>query len=105
ENFSGIRVVKAYAQERSELEAFNQVNREYVSRSIAFARLNAMLWPAMYFVAGLAAAILLWRGGLDVIAGRITLGRLVRFNAYVAALDSPIIALRWTGHHFQQGLA
>jgi ATP-binding cassette subfamily B protein len=105
ENFSGIRVVKAYAQERSELAAFNQVNHEYVERSIAFARLNALLWPAMYFVAGLAAAILLWRGGLDVIAGRITLGRLVRFNTYVAALAWPMIALGWTVNLFQQGLA
>src|SRR5262249_22448204 len=93
ENFAGIRVVKAYAQEQYELEAFNRVNGEYVARSIAFARVNSLLWPSMYFLSGLAIAILLWRGGLDVIDGRITLGELVRFNTYLAALAWPMIAL------------
>ncbi|TMD26202.1 MAG: hypothetical protein E6J04_18340 [Chloroflexi bacterium] len=78
ENFSGIRTVKAYTQEDYELGAFRAANQEYVRRSIAYARLYALLWPAMYFLAGLAAIILLWRGGLDVIEGRITLGQLVR---------------------------
>lgn len=105
ENFSGIRVIKAYAQEDYELDAFRAVNHEYLERSVSFARLNSLLWPAMFFVSGLAVAILLWRGGLDVIAGRITLGRLVRFNTYVAALSWPMIALGWTVNLFQQGAA
>ncbi len=103
ENFSGIRVVKAYAQEQYELDAFNRVNEEYVTRSVAFARVNSLLWPSMYFLSGLAVAILLWRGGLDVIDGRITLGELVRFNTYLAALAWPMIALGWTVNLFQQG--
>ncbi|MBF6589627.1 MAG: ABC transporter ATP-binding protein [Ktedonobacterales bacterium] len=105
ENFSGIRVVKAYAQEGHELAAFNRANQEYVERSIAFAKLNSLLWPAMYFVSGLAVVILLWRGGVDVIEGRITLGRLVQFNTYLAALAWPMIALGWTVNLFQQGAA
>ncbi|MFI5278548.1 MAG: ABC transporter transmembrane domain-containing protein, partial [Ktedonobacterales bacterium] len=68
ENFSGIRVVKAYAQEDAELDAFNEVNAEYVRRAISFARLNSLLWPTMYFISGLAIVILLWRGGVDVIS-------------------------------------
>jgi ATP-binding cassette, subfamily B, multidrug efflux pump len=105
ENFSGIRVVKAYAQERHELAAFNRINRQYVDYSISYARLNSLLWPSMYFVSGLAVAILLWRGGIDVIAGRIQLGQLVQFNAYLAALSWPMIALGWTVNLFQQGSA
>jgi ATP-binding cassette subfamily B multidrug efflux pump len=105
ENFSGIRVVKAYAQEQYELDAFNRLNEEYVTRSIAFARVNSLLWPSMYFISGLAVAILLWRGGLDVIDGRITLGELVQFNTYLAALAWPMIALGWTVNLFQQGSA
>src|SRR6185312_17406777 len=50
ENFSGIRVVKAYAQEPHELAAFNRLNEEYVRRSISFARIDSLLWPAMYFL-------------------------------------------------------
>jgi ATP-binding cassette, subfamily B, multidrug efflux pump len=105
ENFSGIRVVKAYAQEAEEQQAFNRVNHEYVQRSIAFARLNSLLWPSMYFIAGLAAALLLWVGGSDVIAGRIELGQFVQFNTYLAALAFPMIALGWAVNLFQQGSA
>ena len=105
ENFSGIRVVKAYAQEQEELADFNRINAEYVRRSISFARLNSLLWPTMYFISGLAVAILLWRGGMDVISGRITLGRLVRFNTYLAALSWPMISLGWTVNLIQQGTA
>lgn len=105
ENFSGIRVVKAYAQEDYELEEFNRINHSYVEHSIAYAKLNSLLWPAMYFVSGLAVAILLWRGGIDVISGRIQLGRLVQFNTYLAALTWPMIALGWTVNLFQQGAA
>jgi ATP-binding cassette subfamily B protein len=105
ENFSGIRVVKAYVQEERELDAFNQANSEYVSRSVAFARLNSLLWPSMYFISGVAVAILLWRGGIDVVTGRIQLGQLVRFNAYLVALSWPMIALGWTFNLFQQGTA
>jgi ATP-binding cassette, subfamily B, multidrug efflux pump len=105
ENFSGIRVVKAYAQEKYELAAFNTLNEEYVRRSISFARVDSLLWPAMYFLSGLAVAILLWRGGIDVIEGRLTLGRLVRFNTYLASLAWPMIALGWTVNLLQQGSA
>lgn len=105
ENFSGIRVVKAYAQEDHELASFNRSNDEYLRMSIAFARLNSLLWPSMYAIAGLAVAVLLWRGGVDVISGRIPLGALVRFNTYLVALAWPMIALGWTFNLFQQGIA
>lgn len=105
ENLSGIRVVKAYTQEDEELEAFRSANREYVRRSISYAKLYALLWPAMYFLAGFAAVILLWRGGLDVINGRITIGQLVQFMGYLAQLTWPMIAFGWVVNLFQQGSA
>jgi ATP-binding cassette subfamily B protein len=105
ENLSGIRTVKAYTQEDYELEAFRTANREYVKRSISYAQLYALLWPAMYFLAGLASVILLWRGGLDVIEGRITLGQLVQFMGYLAQLTWPMIAFGWVVNLFQQGSA
>jgi len=95
ENLSGIRIIKAYTQEDHELEAFRAANQEYVHRSISYARQYALLWPAMYFLAGLASVILLWRGGLDVIHGRISLGQLVQFMGYLAQLTWPMIAFGW----------
>jgi ATP-binding cassette subfamily B multidrug efflux pump len=105
ENLSGIRIIKAYTQEDHELKAFRAANQEYVHRSISYARQYALLWPAMYFLAGLASVILLWRGGLDVIHGRISLGQLVQFMGYLAQLTWPMIAFGWVVNLFQQGSA
>jgi len=105
ENFSGIRVVKAYAQEAAELEAFNETNRVYRQLGVAYARYYAILWPAMFFIAGAAGALLLWRGGAEVIAGHISLGQFVQFNIYLAQLTWPMIALGWFVNLYQQGQA
>jgi len=105
ENLSGIRIVKAYTQEDDELQAFRAANQKYVRLSISYARFYALLWPAMYFLAGFAAVVLLWRGGLDVIDGRITLGQLVQFMGYLAQLTWPMIAFGWVVNLFQQGAA
>src|SRR6266568_4316501 len=83
ENLSGIRIIKAYIQEDHELEAFRAANHKYMRLSISYARIYAILWPAMFFLAGIASVILLWRGGLDVIHGRISLGQLVQFMGYL----------------------
>ncbi|MDR7484618.1 MAG: ABC transporter ATP-binding protein [Armatimonadota bacterium] len=105
ENFSGVRVVKAYAQEEAEIRAFDRASREYVLRSLRQARTSGALWPAMTLILGLAAAAVLWQGGTAVAAGRITLGQLVQFFGYLMMLSWPMIALGWTVTLFQQGLA
>src|SRR5713101_6028672 len=105
ENLSGIRIIKAYRQEDLELEAFRAANHEYMRLSISYARVYAILWPAMFFLAGIASVILLWRGGLDVIHGRISLGQLVQFIGYLAQLTWPMIAFGWVVNLFQQGAA
>jgi ATP-binding cassette subfamily B multidrug efflux pump len=105
ENLSGIRIIKAYRQEDHELEAFRAANQKYMRLSISYARIYAILWPAMFFLAGIASVILLWRGGLDVIHGRISLGQLVQFMGYLAQLTWPMIAFGWVVNLFQQGSA
>ncbi|HEX9067682.1 MAG TPA: ABC transporter ATP-binding protein, partial [Ktedonobacterales bacterium] len=74
-------------------------------RSISFARINSLVWPTMTFVSGLAIAILLWRGGSEVIDGSLRLGQLVQFNTYLTALAFPMIGLGWSINLFQQGSA
>jgi ATP-binding cassette subfamily B multidrug efflux pump len=105
ENFSGIRVVKAFAQETPEVEAFADVNLEYLRRALRLARTSGALWPAMTLILGAASAAVLWQGGLAVMAGRMTLGQLVQFFGYLMMLSWPMIALGWTTNLFQQGLA
>ncbi len=105
ENFSGIRVVKAFAQESAEIATFGAINREYMARSLRLARTSGALWPAMTLILGGAAAAVLWQGGQAVVAGRITLGQLVQFFGYLMMLSWPMIALGWVATIVQQGLA
>jgi len=105
ENFSGIRVVKAFAQEAAEVATFSDINREYVVRALRLARTAGVLWPAMSLILGTASALVLWQGGVAVVAGRITLGQLVQFFAYLNMLSWPMIALGWTTNLIQQGMA
>ncbi|MDP3769193.1 MAG: ABC transporter transmembrane domain-containing protein, partial [Dehalococcoidia bacterium] len=105
ENFSGIRVVKAFAQEPHEIRAFAALNREYIRRNMGVIKTSGALWPLIDFFLGLAAVMLLWQGGQAVIAGRITIGQFVQFTAYLGLLAWPMIALGWVVNLMQRGLA
>ena len=105
ENFSGIRVIKAYAQEDYEIKHFSDVNRIYLKHSMDFQRLDQLLWPLMAVVLGFAAIAVLFVGGNEVIDGHITLGQFVQFNGYLMMLSWPMIGLGWVVTLYQQGAA
>jgi ATP-binding cassette, subfamily B, multidrug efflux pump len=105
ENFSGARLIRAYAQEQAEVALFETSNREYVSRSLPLARLMGMLWPALEMLLGFAVVLVLWLGGREVLAHRITVGDFVAFNTYIMMLTWPVIALGWVINIFQRGTA
>jgi ATP-binding cassette subfamily B protein len=105
ENFSGARVVRAYAQEEAEIAAFEDANREYIRRSLGLVRLMGMLWPTLETLLGLAIVIVLWLGGREVLAGNISVGEFVAFNTYMVQLTWPVIALGWVINIFQRGAA
>ena len=105
ENFSGARLVRAFAQEDYEAERFENDNREYINRSLPLARLTAMLWPALEFLLGLALVISLLIGGRMVVRHQISVGEFVAFNTYLMQLTWPMIALGWVVNLFQRGTA
>ena len=105
ENFSGARLIRAFAQEEAEIASFEQANREYIRRSLHLVRLMAMLWPTLEFVLGLSLMITLWVGGHEVVEHRITLGEFASFNVYMVQLIWPIIAVGWVVNLFQRGTA
>ncbi len=105
ENFSGIRVVKAFVQEDREIAAFARVNEEFVRRNLSYVRLSGIMWPMMFFVVGIAAALVLLVGGIKTANGEITLGHFVQFNAYLAQLSFPMVSVGWVISMFQQGAA
>lgn len=105
ENFSGVRVVRAYVQEEAETASFEESNREYIARSLKLVRLMGMLWPTLEAMLGLAIVLVLWLGGREVLHGRITVGDFVAFNTYMVQLTWPVIALGWVINIFQRGTA
>jgi ATP-binding cassette subfamily B multidrug efflux pump len=105
ENFSGARVVRAYAQEEAEIALFETSNQEYVTRSLPLARLTGMLWPTLEMLLGFALVLVLWLGGREVLMHHISLGDFVAFNTYIVMLTWPVIALGWVINIFQRGTA
>jgi ATP-binding cassette subfamily B multidrug efflux pump len=105
ENFSGIRVVKAFSQEEAEIRGFADVNSEYVRRAVDLAKLNGLIWPAMAFIMGIAILATLYVGGRDAIEGTLTIGQLVQFIAYQYLISWPMIAFGEITNIFQQGWA
>src|SRR5579875_352221 len=105
ENFSGARLVRAFAQEEAQIDAFRKSNEEYIRRALHLVRLMGMLWPTLEFMLGIAMVISLLVGGHLVLAHRIRLGDFVAFNTYMMMLTWPIIALGWVVNLFERGTA
>ncbi len=125
ENFSGVRVIRAYVQEEAEIANFETANQEYIARSLRLVRLMGMLWPTLELVLGVATALVLWLGGREVINGQtrvelvsylgtrttlflfgsMSVGGFAAFLTYMMQLTWPIIALGWVVNIFQRGTA
>jgi ATP-binding cassette, subfamily B, multidrug efflux pump len=105
ENLSGVRIVRAYAQEEAEMRAFDEPNREYVSRNIRLIRTWSMFMPSLQALVGTSFLIVLWQGGRQLLNGQISLGALIAFFFYLNQLVWPMIALGWVTNIFQRGAA
>src|SRR5262245_62454455 len=62
ENFSGVRVVRAYAQEDAEMAAFNNLNLQYAERNLGLVRVEALMRPLMTFLIGCGYVTIIWAG-------------------------------------------
>jgi len=105
ENLSGVRVVRAYAQEQAEIQGFDEPNREYVARNVKLIRTWSMFMPSLQALIGTTFLIVLWVGGFQTLRGQLSLGGLVAFNSFLNMLVWPMIALGWVTNIFQRGAA
>jgi ATP-binding cassette subfamily B protein len=105
ESLAGVRVVRAYRQEASEIERFRRGNEEYVRRNQALIRLQGVYYPSMGLLMGIGALLVLWLGSRRVVDGSMTVGELVAFNAYLMMLGWPMIAFGWVTNLLQRGMA
>jgi ATP-binding cassette subfamily B multidrug efflux pump len=111
ENFSGARLIRAFAQEEAEIAAFETANREYIRRSLFLARLMAMLWPTLEFVLGVSLMITLLVGGHQVLLHDrnpnmgMGLAQFSAYSVYMVQLIWPMIAIGWVVNLVQRGAA
>ena len=105
ENFSGARLIRAYAQEESAIRGWEKDNDEYINRNLPLVRLTGMLWPSLEFILGIGIALTLWFGGREVILGHINVGDFVAYVTYMMMLVWPIIAFGWVINVFSRGTA
>jgi ATP-binding cassette subfamily B multidrug efflux pump len=111
ENFSGVRLIRAFAQEDAQAAAFENSNREYIRRSLRLARLMAMLWPTLEFFLGLSLMLTLLVGGHEVLLNQrdphagITVSQFFSYSTYMVQLIWPMIALGYVVNLVQRGAA
>ncbi|HEX7708109.1 MAG TPA: ABC transporter ATP-binding protein [Thermoanaerobaculia bacterium] len=105
ENLAGVRVVRAFTREASEIETFKRMNREYVERNRSLIRLTATFYPALHALVGVMFVLVFFLGTRNILAGTMTLGAFVAFQFYLGRMIWPLIALGWVINLFQRGMA
>ncbi len=105
ENLAGVRVIRAYAQEKAEVDHFERLNQDYIRENIGLARIQGMFMPLLQGLIGITFLLVLWFGGRQFLQGRISLGSFVMFNFYMGILIWPMIAVGWVVNLMQRGTA
>lgn len=105
ENFSGIRVVKSYVREESEIAEFKKLSREYLQRNMNMIKYQAIIQPILFLITGISIIIVIWLGGYKVISKEMNLGEITAFITYLNILIWPMIAFGWVMNIIQQAEA
>lgn len=105
ENLAGIRVIKIFVQEETEIQRFGQLSREYIQKNLSLVRVWGLFFPAIFSLAAAGEVIVLGVGGRMVILGRMSIGSFVAFIAYLQAMIWPMIAIGQAINMFQRGAA
>ena len=105
ENLSGVRMVRAFVQERAEMRRFEELNRDYIAQNVTLVRIDALFDALMELLVGITFLVVLWVGGHQVLQGRLSIGGFVMFNTFMGMLVWPMIALGWVVNLIQRGTA
>lgn len=105
ENLAGVRMIRAFVQERAEIRRFAELNQEYIAQNLKLVLIQGIFQPLLEVLIGLTFLMVIWKGGHDVLAGRISMGSFVMFNTYMGMLVWPMIALGWVVNLMQRGTA
>jgi ABC-type multidrug transport system fused ATPase/permease subunit len=105
DNLQGIRQIKGFGREPHELGRFESRAQRLRAATLRVMSAWSMYSPAMEFAAWLGYVVVFWLGGRAVIAGELSLGKLVGFLAYLGMLYQPVRSLHGLNQMFQAGRA
>src|SRR4029079_16696286 len=105
ENLTGVRVVRAYAQEDAEIEQFQVLNREYAYQNLKLVKYAAAMRPLLFFFIGLGFVIIVAVGVPMAVRGEITAGDFTAFILYLQRMIWYLIALGYVVNLYQRGTA
>lgn len=105
ENFSGIRIIKAFGQEEENEKLFREENQKYYDKNIELAKLQSFFNPFIQVLSNLSYLFLLFFGAKEVMAGTMLLGDFIAFNAYLGLMMWPARALGMVIVFMQKGAA
>ncbi len=105
ENLSGIRVVKAYRQEKAEVENFEDMSKQYYHLNFDLGKLQALFFPLIQTIGLSLTLVVLYYGGMKAVEGEIPLGTIVAFIGYLGMLLWPMMAVGWVVSLYQRGKA
>ncbi|GAB4417562.1 MAG: ABC transporter ATP-binding protein [Bacteroidia bacterium] len=105
EIFSGIRVIKAYVQERPASLRFGEASETYKARSLHLARVDALFYPLVVLLVGVSVVLTVWIGGEQVLRGQLSIGNIAEFIIYINLLTWPIVSVGWVTTLIQRAAA
>jgi ATP-binding cassette subfamily B multidrug efflux pump len=105
ENLTGVRVVRAYAQEEAEIEKFQELNREYAQRNLGLVKFAAAMRPLLQFFIGVGFVLIFAVGIPMAVRGEISAGDFTAFNLYLQRMIWYLIALGYVVNLYQRGTA
>ncbi len=105
ESFSGIRVIKAFVREHEQLRNFIKQSNDYRNKSLRLTIVDSLFYPFIMVLVGLSNVLIVFVGGQEIMAGRLTPGNITEFILYVSMLTWPVMALGWTTSQTQRAAA
>lgn len=105
ENIYGIRVIKAFVQEDSEIKHFEKLNTQITDANLSMVKASSLLAPVIEFCFSISFVMNLIIGGKMVLENKITLGDFIAFNTYLTMIINPIISVGRVISIYQRGMA
>jgi ATP-binding cassette subfamily B protein len=105
ESISGIRIVKAFAQENAELKKMQNYSHHFADKNIELAKISGLFQPALSLIISISILIVLVFGGISVIEGNISIGSFIAFFTYLGMLTWTMVEIGWFVDRYQRGAA